>query len=41
MLDPLDRARLYNFIELAWFLGPKAFTYGKLAPHYNRIIMCR
>jgi hypothetical protein len=32
MLDPLDYAR---FIESAWLLGPKAFTYGKIDPHYN------
>jgi hypothetical protein len=31
MLDPLNYAR---FIELAWLLGPKAFTYGKIGPHY-------
>jgi hypothetical protein len=26
----LDYAR---FIESAWLLGPKAFTYGKIGPH--------
>jgi hypothetical protein len=29
MLDQFDYAR---FIEPTWLLGPKAFTYGKLAP---------
>jgi hypothetical protein len=29
MQDPLNYAR---FIELAWLLGPKAFSYGKIAP---------
>jgi hypothetical protein len=37
MLDPLDYAR---FIESAYLLGPKAFTYGKIGPRYNLIIMC-
>jgi hypothetical protein len=32
MLDPLDYAR---FIESAWLLDPKAFTYGKIGPPYN------
>jgi hypothetical protein len=35
ILDPLDYA---SFIESAELLGPKAFTYGKIAPHYNLII---
>jgi hypothetical protein len=35
MLDPLDYAK---FIELAWFLGPKASAYGKFDPHYNLIV---
>jgi len=37
LLDPLDYAR---FIELAWVLGPKAFTYGKINPRCNLLIMC-
>ena len=27
------------FFELAWFLGLKAFTYGKIGPRYNLILM--
>ena len=34
MLDPLDYAK---FIELASLLGPKAFTCGKIHPHYKLI----
>jgi hypothetical protein len=38
MLDPLDYAW---FIELVWLLGPiKAFTFGKIGPCYNLVIMC-
>jgi hypothetical protein len=33
----LDYAR---FIESAWLLDPKAFTYGKLDPRYNVIVKC-
>jgi hypothetical protein len=33
----LDYAR---FIESAWLLGPRAFTYGKIGPRYNLILMC-
>jgi len=28
-----------RFIELAGLLGPKGFTYGRIGPHYNFIIM--
>jgi hypothetical protein len=37
MLDPLDYAR---FIILAWLLDPKTFTYEKIGPRYNLIVMC-
>jgi hypothetical protein len=37
MQDPLGYAR---FNELASLLGPKTFTYGKIDPCYNLIIMC-
>jgi hypothetical protein len=37
MLDPLDYA---IFIEYAKVLGPKAFTYEKIGPHRDLIIMC-
>jgi hypothetical protein len=37
MLDLLDYA---IFIESAWLLGPKAFTYEKIGPHYNLFVMC-
>jgi hypothetical protein len=37
MLNLLDYAR---FIESAYLLGPKAFTYEKIGPRYNLIIMC-
>ena len=37
MLDPLDYTRI---IESACLLGPKAFTYGKIGPYYNLIVMC-
>jgi hypothetical protein len=34
----LDYARYYaRFIESAWLLGPKAFTYEKIGPRYNLI----
>ena len=37
MLDPLDYAR---FIESAQLLGLEIFTYEKIDPRYNLIIMC-
>jgi hypothetical protein len=37
MLDPSGYAR---FIESAWLLGPKAFTYEKTDPCYYLIVMC-
>jgi hypothetical protein len=37
ILNQLDYA---GFIELAWLLDPKAFTYGKIDPCYNLIVMC-
>jgi hypothetical protein len=36
-LDPLDYGR---FTEAAWLLGRKTFTYRKIGPRYNLIIMC-
>jgi len=34
---------ILGFIKLAWLLGPKcgpkAFTFGKIGPHYNLILM--
>jgi hypothetical protein len=36
MLDPLDYAK---FFELAWLLDLEAFTYGKIGPQYNFIVM--